>query len=378
MHIFDVSAISSKKKLMSNLSRTVLRYTPGKDLELTQESTPNISPDSVVITVLAVGVCGTDMHILEGTFAAVDGVILGHEISGVVDSIGSAVDHLHPGDLVSLEPHWYCGSCTYCRDGQEHHCTSKKGYGVKLDGGMATQIVVPGRVAYLLPPKTGPLIGAMAEPLSCAVHAMERLNPRLGESILISGAGPSGAILINLAKARGLHPIVVLEPSEQRRQTALEMGATHALDPASFNSAADSRELCPISPDKDGYHNAVDAVGKAGVIEQLIPRLRKGGKLLCFGVAAPDDSFPLYPRGVFESELTIIGSIINPYTHERSVSLLEALPLEKIPVKVFSLENFAEAFEAQRQADEKIFISPNPELLARYPPMPRRRCAGMM
>lgn len=366
MHIFDVSDISSKKEFMSNLSRTVLRYSPHKALELTSESIPDIPPDGVLITVLAVGVCGTDMHILEGTFTAADGVILGHEVSGVVDSIGPSVDHLHPGDLVSLEPHWYCGSCTYCRDGQEHHCMSKKGYGVKLDGGMATQIVVPARIAYLLPPEINPLIGAMGEPLSCAVHAMERLNPRLGESILISGAGPSGAILITLAKARGLHPIVVLEPSEQRRQTALEMGASHAYSPAEFSPGTESPELCPIPSDKGGYHNAVDAVGKAEVIEQLIPQLRKGGTLLCFGVAAPNDSFPLYPRQVFESELTILGSIINPYTHERSISLLEYLPLEAIPAKVFRLEDFANAFDVQRQAEAKVFISPNPELLERF------------
>lgn len=334
--------------------RTTLRHSKADGLHLGEESIPALAPGEASIDVLAVGLCGTDTHILEGNFPSADGVILGHEVCGVVREVADDVTTMAPGDFVTVEPHRYCTECTYCRSGEEHHCVNKKGYGVKLDGGMTTTMVAPARILYRLDSQTDPLIGAMAEPLACCIHSMDRLDPKSGTSILIAGCGPAGTMLVALSRARGLTPIVVSEPSEARRELALAMGADLAVHPDELDSAKVS-----ALAGEQGFHSVVDAVGRADIARDLLNRIRKGGTFLVFGVAAPDDVLALPPREVYDKELTIVGSIINPYTHERAVAMLSSLPLDRIPTRVFPLSDYETAFEAQRHGREKIYIRPN-------------------
>src|SRR5699024_5717854 len=318
------------------------------------EPLPELAPGEASIDVLAVGLCGTDTHILEGTFPSADNVIMGHEVCGVVRELADDSSGLAVGDLVTVEPHKYCTACTYCRSGDEHLCINKKGYGVKLDGGMTTTMVAPARILYRLDPQTDPLIGAMAEPLACCIHSMDRLNPASGTSILISGCGPAGAMLVALSKARGLTPTIVSEPSESRRGLALAMGADLAVHPDDLDSAEVSALV-----GEQGFHSVVDAVGSATIARDLLNRIRKGGTLLVLGVAAPDQPLTLTPREVYHRERTTVGSIINPYPHERAVVMLESLPLSRIPPRTFSLSEYESAFEAQREGREKIYLTPD-------------------
>lgn len=343
------------------MNRLALRHSGADGLNLAHEPVPELSAGEAAIEVLAIGLCGTDTHILEGNFPSADGVILGHEVCGIVRELADDTSDLSIGDLVTVEPHKYCTACTYCRSGDEHLCINKKGYGVKLDGGMTTMMVAPARILYRLDPETSPLIGAMTEPLACCIHSMDRLNPQSGTSILIAGCGPAGAMLVALSKARGLAPIVVSEPSEARRELARAMGADVAVHPDEL----DSSEVAALAGEQ-GFHSVVDAVGRATIARDLLNRVRKGGTFLVFGVAAPDDGFTLMPREVYDRELTIVGSIINPYTHERAVAMLSSLPLDRIPTQVFDLEGYEEAFQAQRQGREKVYISPNPKMLAEH------------
>lgn len=335
------------------MTRTVLRHSKADGLHLGEEPIPELSAGEAAVDVLAVGLCGTDTHILEGIFPSADNVILGHEVCGIVREIAQGVTNVAAGDLVAVEPHWYCTECSYCRSGEEHHCVKKKGYGVKLDGGMTTTMVAPSRVLYRLDPQTDPLIGAMAEPLACCIHAMDRLAPKSGTSALIAGCGPAGAMLIALSKARGLTPIVVSEPSEERRQIALAMGADLAVHPDDLDSAG----VSALSGEQ-GFHSVVDAVGRAAVARDLLLRIRKGGTFLVFGVAAPGDVLAIPPREIYDKELTIVGSIINPYTHERAVAMLDSLPLDRIPTSVYPLSEYEAAFEAQGRGREKIYVVP--------------------
>lgn len=340
------------------MNRTALRHSRSTGLRLADEPVPALADGEAVIEVLAVGLCGTDAHILKGSFPSADGVIIGHEVCGIVREVAGS-SNIAVGDLVTVEPHRYCTECTFCRSGDEHLCDDKKGYGVKLDGGMTTMMVAPARILYRLDPATSPLIGAMAEPLACCIHAMDRLNPTSGTSILIAGCGPAGAMLVALAKARGLTPIVVSEPSEARRELALEMGADLAVHPDELGSAEVSALV-----GAHGFHSVVDAVGHAAIARDLLDRIRKGGAFLVFGVAAPDDTLALTPREIYDRELTIVGSIINPYTHERAVAMLSSLPLESIPTRVFPIAEYEAAFAAQAQGREKIYITPNIERMS--------------
>lgn len=340
---------------MTTDQMTALRFNGINDVTLAEEPRRLPRDGESVIEPLAVGVCGTDAHIVAGHFEAAPGVVLGHEVCGrVVDVVGDS-DGIAVGDLVTVEPHDYCTRCSYCRAGREHLCDSKRGYGVKLDGGMATRMVVPTRILYRLPEDTPPWIGALAEPVACCIHAMDQLDAISGESILIYGCGPAGAILVSLARLSGLTPIVVVEPSARRRELALRMGAHVVLDPG---NETDMERLESVALHR-GYRRVVDAVGSGRIVEQAVAAAGRGARIMVFGVSRPDDFAQISPRDIFQKELSIVGSVINPYTHQRAVAMLGELRLDRLNPAFFSLNQFPEALDAQAAGEaDKVFITP--------------------
>lgn len=332
-----------------------LRFFGPGDLRLVDEPLPTPGPGEVRIRPAAVGICGTDVHILDGSFASRPPVILGHEVAGHVDAVGAGVTTVREGDLVTVEPHRYDGTCRYCRIGREHLCLGKEAYGVHLDGGMAEAQIVPARIAYRLPAGIDPSIGAMAEPLACCVHAIDRLAPIAGLPIALFGAGPAGLIMLALARQVGLTPIVVLEPDATRREAALAFGATAAIDPL----APDWVRQCQDVVGPEGFDFVVEAVGKPAVLESAFSIASRGARILVFGVANPGETAVIRPQEVFAKELSILGTVINPFTHHRAVEMLPSLGLERLGIKSFPLDAYEAAFDAQqRRAAGKIQLAP--------------------
>jgi L-iditol 2-dehydrogenase len=325
--------------------------------ELTIEDVPEPVPGDtdVIIAPAEVGLCGTDAHILAGAFPADPPVTLGHEVAGKVVTVGSRVTGLGVGDMVSVDPHRYCRHCRYCRAGSEHLCQDKKGYGVRLDGGMAELLRVPAAVCYQLPEGTPPHIGALGEPASCCLHGMDRLSPRSGLPIIVFGCGPAGLILIRLAALTGLRPVVAADPRAERRRTATRIGADLVLDPADPGFA----DTAMSQAGGIGYPYIIDAVGSARILEQAIRLAARGASLLVFGVAAPDARAALSPYDIYARELTVLGSCINPYTQERAVGLINQLGAEHWEIARFPLHDVQEAFAAQRSGSyDKVFVTP--------------------
>lgn len=317
---------------------------------------PEVGPRDVLLRPRAVGVCGTDLHILEGDYTSDPPVTLGHEVFADVVEIGDEVTSLTPGDLITVEPHIYCGVCIYCQIGQLHMCPLRQAPGVHLNGGMADFLVVPETIAYKLPPGTPPLIGALTEPLACAIHGIDRLQPTSGRPVVIFGAGPAGAILTSLAKLAGLTPIVVVEMRERRRELALRMGADVALDPRDEHFTERVLELT----NGDGFPYIIDAVGSSRVLEQAIRIASRGARILLFGVARPDDRWTISPNEVYAKELTILGTALNPYTHRRAANLVNSLGLEQLHTGTFTPDQIHEALQAQRDGTfDKVYILPN-------------------
>lgn len=332
-----------------------LRFHGPHDLRLDELPDPTPGSGEVRIRPVAVGICGTDLHILDGTFSSRPPVILGHEVAGYVDSVGTDVRNAREGDLIAVEPHRYCGVCRYCRLGREHLCLDKEAFGVHLNGGMATLQIIPERTAYRLPDGIDPRIGALTEPLSCCVHAMDRLAPRSGTSIGLWGAGPAGLIMLTLLRLAGLTPIVVFEPDAARRQSALAFGAHAVVDPLAEGWQEQGLALVGGA----GFDYIVEAVGSPRVLETAIPLAARQGTILVFGVANPGETAAIKPQEVFAKELTILGTVINPYTHYRAVELLPSLGLERLEFATYPLEAHVEAFAAQkRRAADKVQFLP--------------------
>jgi len=325
-------------------------------LELVDLPVPEPGPAEVRLAPLAVGICGTDAHILDGSFPARSGVVLGHEICGRIDALGRDVRDLAVGDLVTVEPHLYCGTCRYCRLGHEHLCPEKRAFGVHLDGGMAEQLVIPARLAYRLPADLDPVIGCLTEPLACAIHALDRLEPRSGLPALVIGAGPAGLLLTALAHAAGLI-VTVAEFDPERRAAALAMGAVATIDPA----LPDWRAAALDNTGGAGFDFVIEAAGTTAGLETAVALSARRARLLVYGVARPGETAAIPPYDVYAKELTILGTALNPFTHLRAVGLLSQLPLHVIKPGVFPLAAYAEAFAAQHERRfMKVVIAPQP------------------
>ncbi|MBX6320833.1 MAG: alcohol dehydrogenase catalytic domain-containing protein [Rhodospirillaceae bacterium] len=334
----------------------VARFHAPGDLRVEDAPEPSVGPLDVAIRPLAVGVCGTDTHILHGDFPAVPGTVLGHEIAGEIVAVGDAVDYLRKGELVTVEPHVYCTRCHFCRIGAEHMCLDKKAFGVHLDGGLATRLVVPARCAYVVPADTPPEIVAMTEPLACCVHGMDRLDPRQGETMLIIGAGPAGLLLTRLAVLRGVGLLVVSDLDAGRRRAAAAFGAHHVIDP---RDPATEQRLLDLTGGL-GFETVVDAVGGTETFEFAIARAARRGRVLVFGVAPQAARATVRPYEIFAKELSILGTAINPYTHERAVRLLPRMELARMPTQKFRLEDVHDALAAQESGrDGKMIVCPN-------------------
>ncbi len=309
----------------------------------------------VLLAPLAVGVCGTDTHIIDGDFVSRPPMVLGHEVSARVVQIGAAVTTLQVGDLVTVEPHIYDGTCIWCQIGKPHMCPHRQAPGVHLDGGMAELLAVPETIAYKLPADTPAHFGALTEPIACSVHAMDRLDARSGLPVAIFGAGPAGAILIALAKLAGLSPIVSIEMREQRRDLALRVGADIAIDPRDPDFDRIVREATA----GNGFPYVVDAVGSSRVLESAIGIAARGANILLFGVARPDDVASVRPNEIYAKELSLLGTALNPFTHRRAANLLSSLPLDELNVGFFGLDDIEAALQAQRDGTfDKVFITP--------------------
>ena len=331
-----------------------IRFERPGALQLVDMAPPEPGPLEVRIAPLAVGICGTDAHIVEGSFPASPGVILGHEVAGRVTALGREVTELREGDLVTVEPHLYCGKCRYCRLGHEHLCPDKRAFGVHLDGGMAEAMVVPARLAYRLPPGIDPNLGCLTEPLACAIHAIDRLEPRSGLPALVIGAGPAGLLLVALAHAAGLQ-VTVVEPDAARRTAAVAIGADQALDPAAGSWQADALALT----DGAGFDFVIEASGRSIGLETGVALAARRARILVYGVARPDESAAISPYVVYARELTILGTALNPFTHLRAVAMLGSLPLGVIAPGVFPLAEFEAAFKAQEEREFlKVVIAP--------------------
>lgn len=335
-----------------------LRFHGPGDLRLEDLKAPAPRNGEVQVRPMAVGLCGTDTHILRGDLPAARPVVLGHEIAGVVEAVGRDVDGLEEGDSVTIEPHVYCRTCRYCRLGREHLCLEKRAFGIHLDGGLGELVTVPAFTAFRLPSDIGPEVGCLTEPVACCIHAMDRLRPDSGAPLLIIGAGPAGLILTRLARLAGAAPIVVVEPREDRRAAALDFGADHALDPGAEGWSGALDELGQGL----GFDAVIEAVGSPATLELAVERAARGGRILVFGAAPMSAVAQVRPYEIFVRELTLIGTVINPYTHERAVRLLPRLGLQRLDVTAFPLEEFQAAFEAQASGAAGLKVAIQPQI----------------
>ena len=328
-----------------------------------EEPIPAIGPDDVLIRVAACGICGTDVHIYHGDKGSAEvhpPVVLGHELSGTVEKTGVNVTTLHVGDHVSVDPNSYCGKCHFCQIGKKQLCANLYAVGVNRNGGFEEYCAVPEKQCYLLSPSVPLKYGAMAEPLACCLHGIDRARIRPGDTVCVVGGGAIGLLMVQLAKGCGASCVILSEPVAMRREIGLKVGADYTIDPFHENVTEKICEYLGVP----GADVVIECVGNTAAVSQAFDVAKRGATVLLFSVPKAGSCHPLALEDVYQKELTIIGSMINPDTHGRAVDLINRgrIKLDDIITHSFPLERLEEAIHMQ-MSDESIKVIVEPGVM---------------
>jgi 2-desacetyl-2-hydroxyethyl bacteriochlorophyllide A dehydrogenase len=303
--------------------------------EIALESVPDPSPGprEVVVQVAGCGICGTDLHIMDGEFAPAYPIVPGHEFAGTVVATGADVTEVRVGDNVAVDPSLHCGECYQCRRGRGNLCERWAAIGVTVSGGAAEFAVAPVKNCFVLPDSVAPADAALIEPLSCAVRGFDVLPRRLADHYLIYGAGTMGLMMLELAKRSGAATVSVVDLNPERLATAVQLGVSA--------SAASADDL--VRP--RGWDVVIDCTGVEAAINDALTRVAPAGTFLQFGVAAYGARATIEPFKVYNQELTITGSMAVLYSFERAGELLVAgvLDPEVFISHRFPLDSYADA-----------------------------------
>ena len=307
-----------------------------------------LASDEVLIRVAACGVCGTDVHIYHGDKGSADvcpPVVLGHELAGVVEQIGSGVDQLAVGDHVAVDPNIYCGQCHNCRIGKKQLCSHLFAIGVNRDGGFAEYCYIPQAQCFKLNKEVPMAHGAMAEPLACCIHGIDRANIRIGDTVCVIGGGAIGLLMVQLAKLAGASTVILSEPVAMRRKIGLQVGADYAIDPVHESLKERLTQILGV----DGTDVIIECVGNTVATKQAFEACARGSTVLLFSVPKTDSCHQMKLEDVYQKELTIVGSMVNPDTHLRAVQMINngRIQLKPLITHRFSMEQVKEAILMQ-------------------------------
>ncbi len=306
---------------------------------VTEVPDPAPGPRDVVVEVAACGLCGTDLHILQGEFAPKLPIVPGHEFAergGRCRLPGHRGGARRPGRGRPLP--LYCYECRYCRNGHNNLCERWAAIGVTTAGGAAQYAVAPVANCVKLPEHVRTQDAALIEPLSCAVRGYDVLQSRLGAHVLIYGSGTMGLMMLELAKRTGAASVDMVDLNPARLETARKLGVSA--------SAATPDEL----DRPQGWDLVIDATGNAAAIQDGLGRVAKAGTFLQFGVADYATRVEIDPYRIYNQEITITGSMAVLHSYERAAELFangvldpdvfisDRLPLDQYPQ---ALEQFA-------------------------------------
>ena len=269
---------------------------------------PVPAADEVLVAVKACGICGSDVHGMDGsTGRRRPPIIMGHEAAGVIAARGDAVKDWQTGDAVTFDSTIYCGECPYCRLGFINLCDRRRVLGVSCEeyrqnGAFAEFVAVPQRILYRLPEGLPFEHAALVEPFSIALHAVRRSPPLLNDIVVVVGAGMIGLALVQALSQSGCGKLIVVDVAADRLDLALRMGATHTVNSTGANPVDRIQELT----NGHGADLAFEAVGVSPTVDLALRCLRKGGSVTLVGNVAPKVDFPL--QVAVTREISIFGS----------------------------------------------------------------------
>jgi (R,R)-butanediol dehydrogenase/meso-butanediol dehydrogenase/diacetyl reductase len=318
------------------------KYLGNQTVEVSTFTPAQPGPEQVQIRVAYVGLCGTDLHIIHGAMDKRVQIPLsfGHEMSGVIESVGSQVRAWKPGNLVTVMPLDWDGTCPACTSGHQHICQNLNFVGIDSPGALQTLWNVDQSWLIRLPEKISLLHAALIEPVAVAVHDVERAGVCAGEKILVVGGGPIGLLIAIVARNKGAE-IVVTELDEKRRQLVESLGFV-ALNPVE----TDLTTYINHWTNTKGADSIFEVSGSAQAVLESIELVKVRGKLVI--VAIHPQPRPMNLQRVFWRELTIMGvRVYEKSDFERAISLISdgTIPSDQIISKVLPLSQISEGIK---------------------------------
>jgi (R,R)-butanediol dehydrogenase/meso-butanediol dehydrogenase/diacetyl reductase len=297
----------------------VAAYRRRGEVVVEERPVPQPGPGEVLVAVDHCGICGSDIHMLLDGWGEKPGRVAGHEFTGVIAAVGEGVDDWAVGEEVVGGSSPKCGRCRRCLEGKPSQCENRdEMMAEEHDGAFAQYILVRVGSLLRLPPGLTTRQAALAEPMAVALHGINRSGVAQGDSVMVFGAGPIGALSVAALKARGIGPITVVEPGERRKQLALDLGADEVVDPADL-------ELFPLwEPERiasRAVHVVLECSGKKAAMEAGFQQLRRGGTLALVGAGLEPPTFD--GNRFLLNELHVVGSFIyDKDGFERALELL--------------------------------------------------------
>jgi len=267
-----------------------------------------LQPGEVLVRVSACGICGSDVHGMDGSSGRrIPPIIMGHEAAGEIAQTGSGVTEWKAGDRVTFDSTIYCGDCWYCRRGRINLCENRRVLGVscaeyRRHGAFAEYVAVPQRILYRLPGQLSFEQAAMVEAVSVAVHAVRRTPFSEDASAAVVGAGMIGLLTVQALRVAGCKQIIALDLDENRLHLARKLGATHVIK---ADGPALPDQIRALTGNR-GVDAALEAVGLPQTVETAIASVRKGGSVTLIGNLKPHVDLPL--QAVVTRELSLVGT----------------------------------------------------------------------
>lgn len=328
--------------------RALVKTSPAPGLELTEVPDPTPGPTDVITRVQRTGICGTDLHIEAWDDWAAKTVpaplVVGHEFTGEVVEVGSAVTQVRVGDRVSGEGHLVCGRCRNCRAGRRHLCANTRGLGVHRHGAFADYAVLPESNCWVHQQDLDPDVAAIFDPFGNAVHTALSF-PVVGEDVLITGAGPIGLMAVAVARHAGARNVVITDVSDHRLELASKLGATRTLN-VSESSVEDAQHRIGMT---EGFDVGMEMSGQPAALREMIGNMSHGGRIAMLGL--PSEGFAVDWGQVVLKMLTvkgIYGREMFETWYSMSVLLEAGLDLAPVITHRFSCTQHEEAFETAR------------------------------
>jgi threonine 3-dehydrogenase len=331
--------------------RALVKTEAGPGLTLTDVPEPEIGINDVLVRVRKTGICGTDLHIESWDPWAARTIhpplIAGHEFVGEIAAVGSNVTDFHPGEIVSGEGHVVCGRCRHCLAGRRHLCANTIGLGVGRDGAFAEYVALPMTNIWHHWPGIDEEVAAIFDPFGNAVHTALAFSI-LGEDVLVSGAGPIGLMATAVARHAGARYIAVSEPNAYRRDLAMRMGATIAIDPRERDLHDVQAELGMV----EGFDVAMEMSGVAVALRTAMDNMAHGGGIAILGI--PTAEITIDVNEIVFNQLTlrgIYGREMYETWYKMTVMLQSGLDITPAITHRFSHRDFAAAFAAARSGE---------------------------